>query len=63
MKRFFNSCVNEADCAGASSSCTMEVATVVAVLGVAVVALAVAIKPNNVRAINSFLIFINVCSL
>jgi hypothetical protein len=62
MKRLFNSCVNEADCSGASSSCIIEDGTVVAVLGVNVVALAVAIKPNKVSVINSFFILNNVCS-
>jgi hypothetical protein len=40
----------------------MEDATVVAVLGVAVVALAVAMKPNKVRVKSNFLILNNVCS-
>jgi hypothetical protein len=62
MKRLFNSCVNEADCSGASSSCMIEDGTVVAVLGVNELALAVAIKPNKVRAKNKFLILYNVFS-
>jgi hypothetical protein len=43
-------------------SCTVVAATAVVVLGTTVDALAVAIKPKKVRAINNFFIVNNVCS-